>query len=67
MTAMHTRDIAFYGGLVHRMPVYAALFGLFTMANVGLPGTSGFVGEIMTMIGVLPSSTWAALRRRAVA
>ena len=47
----HTREIAFYGGLVHKMPVYAAIFGLFTMANVGLPGTSGFVGEIMTMIG----------------
>ena len=48
----HTRDIAFYGGLVHRMPIYAVFFGLFAMANVGLPGTSGFVGEIMTMIGV---------------
>ena len=48
----HTREIAFYGGLVHKMPVYAAIFGLFTMANVGLPGTSGFVGEIMTMMGV---------------
>lgn len=47
----HTREIAFYGGLVHKMPVYAAFFALFTMANVGLPGTSGFVGEIMTMIG----------------
>ncbi len=47
----HTREIAFYGGLVHKMPVYAALFGLFAMANVGLPGTSGFVGEIMTMTG----------------
>ncbi|MEO1040370.1 MAG: NADH-quinone oxidoreductase subunit M [Pseudomonadota bacterium] len=48
----HTREIAFYGGLVHKMPVYAAFFALFTMANVGLPGTSGFVGEIMTMMGV---------------
>jgi len=48
----HTREIAFYGGLVHKMPAYAALFALFTMANVGLPGTSGFVGEIMTMAGV---------------
>ncbi len=47
----HTREIAFYGGLVHRMPVFAALFGLFAMANVGLPGTSGFIGEIMTMTG----------------
>jgi NADH-quinone oxidoreductase subunit M len=48
---MHTREIAFYGGLVHRMPVYAAVFMLFTMGNVGLPGTSGFVGEILTMAG----------------
>jgi NADH-quinone oxidoreductase subunit M len=47
----HTREIGFYGGLVHRMPVYAAFFALFAMANVGLPGTSGFVGEIMTMVG----------------
>jgi NADH-quinone oxidoreductase subunit M len=49
---MHTRDIAFYGGLVNRMPWYAATFLLFTMGNVGLPGTSGFVGEILTMTGV---------------
>ena len=48
----HTREIAFYGGLVHKMPVFAAFFALFAMANVGLPGTSGFVGEIMTMMGV---------------
>ena len=48
---MHTREIAFYGGLVKRMPVYAAIFLLFTMGNVGLPGTSGFVGEILTMTG----------------
>ncbi|MGJ3233301.1 MAG: NADH-quinone oxidoreductase subunit M [Oceanicaulis sp.] len=47
----HTREIAFYGGLVHKMPVYAAFFALFAMANVGLPGTSGFVGEITTMMG----------------
>jgi NADH-quinone oxidoreductase subunit M len=56
---MHTREIAFYGGLVHRMPIYAALFMLFTMANVGLPGTSGFVGEILTMVGGFQASTWA--------
>ncbi len=49
---MHTREIAFYGGLVNRMPVYAALFLLFTMGNVGLPGTSGFPGEMLTMTGV---------------
>ncbi len=49
---MHTREIAFYGGLVHKMPVFAGVFMLFAMANVGLPGTSGFVGEILTMAGV---------------
>ena len=58
---MHTREIAFYGGLVKRMPVFAAVFLLFTMGNVGLPGTSGFVGEIMTLTGVYFSSTWTAL------
>ena len=57
---MHTREIAFYGGLVHRMPVYAALFLFFSMANVGLPGTSGFVGEITTMIGGFLANPWAA-------
>jgi NADH-quinone oxidoreductase subunit M len=58
---MHTREIAFYGGLTQRMPWYAAVFMLFTMGNVGLPGTSGFVGEIMTMTGVYQASTWTAL------
>jgi len=58
---MHTREIAFYGGLVTRMPMYAAVFLLFTMGNVGLPGTSGFVGEILTMAGVYGVSTWTAL------
>jgi NADH-quinone oxidoreductase subunit M len=48
---IHTREIAAYGGLVERMPVYAAIFMLFTMANVGLPGTSGFVGEFLTLLG----------------
>ncbi len=48
---MHSREIATYGGLVNRMPVYAAVFLLFTMANVGLPGTSGFVGEFLTLLG----------------
>lgn len=57
---MHTREISAYGGLVSRMPIYAALFMLFTMANVGLPGTSGFVGEILTMVGAFQASTWAA-------
>ncbi|HTK35159.1 MAG TPA: NADH-quinone oxidoreductase subunit M [Caulobacteraceae bacterium] len=58
---MHTREIAFYGGLVTRMPLYAATFMLFTMGNVGLPGTSGFVGEILTMTGAYGASTWTAL------
>jgi NADH-quinone oxidoreductase subunit M len=57
---MHTREIAFYGGIVNRMPWYAAVFMLFTMGNVGLPGTSGFVGEILTMTGVYGASTWTA-------
>ena len=47
----HTREIAAYGGLVNRMPLYAAVFMVFTLANVGLPGTSGFVGEFLTLIG----------------
>jgi NADH-quinone oxidoreductase subunit M len=58
---MHTREIAFYGGLVTKMPLYAAVFMLFTMGNVGLPGTSGFVGEILTMTGTYQASTWTAL------
>ena len=58
---MHTREIAAYGGLVNRMPVYAAVFMLFTMANVGLPGTSGFVGEFLTIMGVFQVNTWVAL------
>ncbi len=57
---MHTRDIAFYGGLVKQMPIYAAFLMLFTMANVGLPGTSGFVGEILTMIGAYQVNPWIA-------
>ena len=55
---MHTRDIDAYGGLVVRMPAYAAIFMLFTMANVGLPGTSGFVGEFLTLVGVFQVNTW---------
>ena len=57
---MHTREIAAYGGLINRMPVYAAIFLLFTMANVGLPGTSGFVGEFLTFLGVFQVNTWVA-------
>ncbi|MGB3810913.1 MAG: NADH-quinone oxidoreductase subunit M [Parvibaculum sp.] len=55
---MHTRDISAYGGLVNRMPLYAAAFLIFTMANVGLPGTSGFVGEFLTLMGAFKVNTW---------
>jgi NADH-quinone oxidoreductase subunit M len=58
---MHTREIDAYGGLVNRMPAYALIFMLFTMANVGLPGTSGFVGEFLTLMGVFQVNTWVAL------
>jgi len=58
---MHTREIAAYGGLVERMPLYAAAFMVFTMANVGLPGTSGFVGEFLTLLSAFKANTWAAL------
>jgi len=54
---MHTREIAAYGGLVNRMPIYAVIFMVFTMANVGLPGTSGFVGEFLTLMGAFKAST----------
>ena len=57
---MHTREIAAYGGLVNRMPLYAFTFMVFTMANVGLPGTSGFVGEFLTLLGAFNSNTWVA-------
>ncbi|MFB6419567.1 NADH-quinone oxidoreductase subunit M [Bradyrhizobium tunisiense] len=53
---LHTREIAAYGGLVNRMPLYAMTFMVFTMANVGLPGTSGFVGEFMTLLGTFKVS-----------
>ena len=58
---MHTRDIDAYGGLVTRMPKYALVFMLFTMANVGLPGTSGFVGEFLTLMGTFQVNTWVAM------
>ena len=48
---MHTREIAAYGGLVNRMPLYAFVFMVFTLANVGLPGTSGFIGEFLSLLG----------------
>jgi NADH-quinone oxidoreductase subunit M len=57
---MHTREIAAYGGLTNRMPVYAVLFMIFTMANVGLPGTAGFVGEFLTLLGAFKANPWVA-------
>jgi NADH-quinone oxidoreductase subunit M len=57
---MHTREIAAYGGLVNRMPVYAVAFMVFTLANVGLPGTSGFIGEFLTLIGTFRVNNWVA-------
>jgi NADH-quinone oxidoreductase subunit M len=58
---MHTREISAYGGLVNRMPAYALVFMFFTMGNVGLPGTSGFVGEFLTLAGVFQVNTWVAI------
>ena len=57
---MHTREIAAYGGLINRMPLYAAAFMVFTLANVALPGTSGFIGEFLTLIGTFKVNTWVA-------
>ena len=58
---MHTREIERYGGLANNMPGYALLFLLFTMASVGLPGTSGFVGEFLALVGTYEMSSWAAV------
>ncbi|MDE2184835.1 MAG: NADH-quinone oxidoreductase subunit M, partial [Alphaproteobacteria bacterium] len=58
---MHTREISAYGGLVNRMPAYAACFMVFSLANVGLPGTSGFVGEFLTMLGAFRVNTWVVI------
>jgi NADH-quinone oxidoreductase subunit M len=58
---MHTREIAAYGGLVNRMPMYAACLMVFTLANVGLPGTSGFIGEFLTMLGAYIHNSWIAI------
>jgi NADH-quinone oxidoreductase subunit M len=57
---MHTREIDAYGGLVYRMPVYAFCFMVFTLANTGLPGTSGFIGEFLTLVGAFRVNTWVA-------
>jgi NADH-quinone oxidoreductase subunit M len=58
---LHTREIERYGGLANNMPGYALLFLLFTMAAVGLPGTSGFVGEFLALLGTYKISSWAAI------
>ena len=58
---LHSREIARYGGLVHRMPVYAAVFMVFMLGSVGLPGTSGFVGEFLVLVGAFQVNTWLAL------
>src|SRR5262249_16661460 len=58
---MHPPDIPAYGGLVNRMPVYAAAFMVFTLANVGLPGTSGFIGEFLTLLGTFKINTSVAI------
>ena len=57
---IHSREIARYGGLVHRMPIYAFTFMVFMMASVGLPGTGGFVGEVLVLVGVFQVDTWVA-------
>ncbi len=57
---LHTREIAAYGGLVNNMPKYAVAFLIFTMANVGLPGTAGFVGEFLTLLGAFQVNSWVA-------
>ena len=58
---LHTRQISRYGGLADNMPKYALLFMIFTMASVGLPGTSGFVGEFLAMVGTYAVSSWAGI------
>jgi NADH-quinone oxidoreductase subunit M len=58
---IHTREIVRYGGLVHRMPKYALVFMVFMLASVGLPGTSGFVGEFLILVGAFKANTWVAV------
>jgi NADH-quinone oxidoreductase subunit M len=58
---IHSREIARYGGLVNRMPAYAFVFMVFTLGSVGLPGTSGFVGEFLALLGTFEANTWVAL------
>ena len=58
---MHTREISAFGGLQKRMPIYAGVFLFFTMANIALPGTPGFVGEFLTLTGAFQAHTWVAM------
>jgi NADH-quinone oxidoreductase subunit M len=58
---VHSREIASYGGLVHRMPIYSAVFMVFMLASIGLPATSGFVGEFLIFIGIFQVNTWVAM------
>jgi NADH-quinone oxidoreductase subunit M len=58
---MHTREIDRYGGLVERMPAYSVIFIVFTLASVGLPGTGGFVGEFLVLVGAFQANTLVAL------
>jgi NADH-quinone oxidoreductase subunit M len=57
---IHSREIAQYGGLVHKMPAYSLLFMIFLLASVGLPGTGGFVGELLILVGAFKASSWLA-------
>jgi NADH-quinone oxidoreductase subunit M len=57
---MHTRDIARYGGMARTMPHYALVFAIFMFASIGLPGTSGFIGEFLALVGVFEVNRWAA-------
>jgi NADH-quinone oxidoreductase subunit M len=58
---LHTREIARYGGVVNNMPKYALVFMIMMLASVGLPGTSGFVGEFLILLGAFQDNTWVAM------
>jgi NADH-quinone oxidoreductase subunit M len=58
---LHSREIGAYGGVVNTMPKFAALMVLFSLANAGLPGTSGFVGEFFVILGTFHASAWLAV------
>lgn len=58
---LHTREISAYGGLAQRMPVYATVFMIFTLGSIGLPGTSGFIGEFLILLGAFQVNLWLAL------